>query len=343
MRVRTLIICLFFFAAVISCIDPYDPQLVGGERYLVFDGVLTDAPGPHRFLLSQSAGYNSEESVFDQRVTGAIVSVTDDLGNVTRFANEGRGNYTSPVGFRGQAGRRYALTVRYKEQTYQSEPELLQPVPDIDRVYWNYQPKITAVGPGVFAVFIDLNDPAHTENFYQWDWTHYEQPSFCVLFKPQNVTFAKACCTECWNIARSFGEVITGSDQLVNGNKLAGQRIAEVPYDDTTPYYLAIGQQSLSRGAYQFWQTVQALTGNVGSVFDATPATLTGNINNVKPDGPPMLGYFQVSARKQRVVYVRRSGNPSQPFAKSVFAFWPECEPCTEGLYRTAQRPEGWQ
>ncbi len=328
-----------------SCIDPYDPKLVGGERYLVFEGVLTDAPGPYRFVLSQSAGYNSDESVFDQRITGAEVSVSDDAGVMTRFADAGKGSYVSPAGFRGQVGKRYALTVLYKEQTYKSEAELLQPVTDIDRVYWTYQPKITAVGPGVFPVFIDLNDPADTENFYQWDWVHYEQPRFCVLYTPPGGigVYAKACCTDCWNISRNDGDIITASDQLVNGNKIIGQRIAEVTYDDTTPYYLAVGQQSLSRGAYQFWQTVRALTGNVGSVFDATPATLTGNINNTKPDGPPMLGYFQVSARKQRVMYVRRLGNPLQPFAKNVFSPWPDCEPCTESPYRTGTKPDGWQ
>ena len=110
-----------------------------------------------------------------------------------------------------------------------------------------------------------------------------------------------------------------------------------------TPYYLAVGQQSLSRGAYQFWLMVRGLTGNVGNVFDAMPATLAGNINNVKSDDPPMLGYFQVSARKQRIVYVRRTRNPSQPFAKNVFSFWPECEPCTESPYRTGTKPAGWQ
>jgi len=345
MLVRTLI-TLFFFAALISCIDPYDPKLVGGERNLVFDGVLTDAPGPYRFLLSQSAGYNSEESVFDQRVTGAAVSVTDDAGIVTRFANEGRGNYVSPTGFRGRVGRRYSLMIGYQGQTYRSEPELMQAVPAIDSVHWMYQRKATATTPGYFAVSVDLTDPANAENYYQWDWVHYEMPDFCVLYTPpgSNVTYAKRCCpSDCWNITRSNGEILLASDRLINGNRLSGQVVAQVPFDDISPYYLAIGQQSMSRGAYQYWQTVQALTANVGSVFDATPATLTGNISNTNAGGPPMLGYFQVSARKQRIVYVNRLSGAGLPFAKNVYPFWTTCEACTEGLYRTAQQPEGWR
>ena len=340
-----LLLTSWLLAALTSCIDPYDPHLVGGERYIVFEGVLTDAPGPYRFSLSQSAGYTSDESVFDQRITGAVVSVTDDAGTVTRFVDAGKGNYLSPDGFRGQPGRRYALTVAYQGQTYQSEPELMQSVPVIDSVYWAYQPKITASGPGNFVVYLDLKDPANAENYYQWAWIHYEQPDYCVLYKPNgsNATYAKRCCTDCWNITRSNGNILTASDRLINGNRLAGQRIAEVPLDDITPYYLLIGQQSLSRGAYQFWQTVQALTGNVGSVFDATPATLTGNIKNQNAAGLPMLGYFQVSARTQRIVYVTRTGAPKQPFAKTLFPAWPDCEPCSEGLYRTGIKPDGWR
>lgn len=346
MRPHSFLSSLFLLLALSSCIDPYDPKLVGGERYLVFEGVLTNAPGPYYFSLSESAGYNSTESVFDRRVTGAELTVTDDAGRATRFIDVGKGRYISPAGLRGQSGRRYTLTVRYKGQNWQSEPELMQPVPDIESVSWVYQSKLTPGGPGVFPVYVSLTDPADTENYYQWDWKHYEQPDFCVLYTPPGsaISNKKLCCTDCWNITSSTGEIIMASDRLINGNKLAGQRIAEVPYSDVGPYYLAIGQQSLSRSAYQYWQTVQALTGNVGGVFDATPATLTGNIKNQQAAGSQMLGYFQVSARKERIVYVTRlTGGGQQPFAKDIYPLWPICEPCTESPYRTGVKPEGWQ
>ena len=345
MRPNSFVMSLSLLIVLVSCIDPYDPQLVGGERYLVFEGVLTDAPGPYRFSLSKSAGYNSTESVFDQRVTGARISVTDDVGVVTRFMDAGRGNYVSPNGFRGQPGRRYALTVGYQGQTYQSESELMQPVPTIDSVYWTYQKKATSVAPGNFIVYLDLTDPVNAENYYQWDWIHYDKPDYCVLYRPSGslVSYAKRCCSDCWNITQSNGGILTASDRLINGNRLAGQRIAEVPLDDIAPYYLLIGQQSLSREAYKFWQTVQALTGNVGSVFDATPATLTGNIKNKDASELPILGYFQVSARTQRVVFVNRLGARAQPFAKTEYPFWTDCEPCIESLYRTGIQPEGWR
>ena len=344
MPVRWLWLCILLTGAA-ACITPFDPNLVGGDKYLTFEGVLTDAPGPYRFALTLSAGYNSTESVYDQRVTGGKLWVTDDAGLRVDFADDGKGNFTSPVPFRGQTGRAYTLHVLYQNQTYQSQPERITSVPPIDTVYSAYQsgtlPGLTT--NGFFDVFVDVTDPADAENQYQWDWIHYEQPNFCVLYSVQAATFAKPCCSDCWNISRSAGQLILASDQLINGKRLTGQRIMQVPFDDTAPYYLKIGQYSLSRGAYQYWKSIQTLTGNVGGVFDTTPATLTGNLRNLDPAGRSMLGYFQVSAYRQRIVYIRRLGVLAQPFAKTTYPVYPTCEPCTESLYRTARKPEGWQ
>jgi hypothetical protein len=144
-------------------------------------------------------------------------------------------------------------------------------------------------------------------------------------------------------LKRSLGKIFIASDRLVNGRRLSGKQIAEVPNDDILPYYLRIGQQSLSRGAYHYWQTIQNLTTNVGSVFDIPPATLVGNLHNADPGGTPLLGYFQVSFRKEEIVYINRFRASVQPFAKTVYPYWNVCEPCTESLSRTAQRPNEWQ
>ena len=333
-----------------TCVDPYDPKLVGGEKYLVFEGTLTDAPGPYRFALTLSAGYNSQESVYEERVKGAKVWVADDRGTRTNFTDDGQGNFDSPAGFRGEVGRTYTLGVVYDGQTYRSDPELLRPVPPIDTVYSSFR-RITTPGTevsGEFPVYLDVDDPAGQENYYQWDWIHYTKPDFCLLFRQSAAIYWKRCCSPCWNIVSSAGQILIASDRLVDGRRLAGQPIAAAPNDDVSPYYLKIGQQSLSRGAYQYWLAVRNLTGNVGSVFDIPPATLLGNLHEEVSGGVPsggraILGYFQVSGRQEKVVYVSRYLAPVQPFAPTVYPYWNTCEPCRESLYRTGKQPEGWR
>lgn len=329
---------LFLFLA--SCVDPYDPKLVGGEKYLVFEGTLTDAPGPYRFALTLSAGYNSTESVYEERVQGAKIWVTDEQGTRTDFIDDGLGNFDSPAGFRGKVGNEYFLTIQYDSQTYRSDPELLRPVPPIDTVYSSFR-RITTSGTkisGEFLVYVDVNDPPG-ENYYQWDWTHYYRPTGCLF---ENLQWRR-CCSRCWNIVRSSGQIHIATDRIVEGRRLTGQQIAVAPYDNASPYYLIIGQQSLSRSAYQYWLAVRNLTGNVGSVFDIPPATLVGNLYPEKPGSRRILGYFQVSSRVEKIVYISRNLAPVQPFAPTIWPFNPVCYPCDEGLYRTGIQPEEWR
>ncbi|SOD79638.1 DUF4249 domain-containing protein [Spirosoma fluviale] len=343
MTVRFWLLILSLLA--VSCVEPYDPQLKGGSKYPVFEGTLTDAPGPYRFALTLSAGYNNQESVFDERVKGATMTLSDDRNRRTIFLDDGRGNFSSPTDFRGEPGRTYTLTITYQELTYRSDPELLRPVAPIDTVYTRFQSIPGSNINGEFRVFVDVNDPAAEENYYQWDWIHYEKADNCLLFRPSgtNVTYAQRCCSDCWDISRSAGQILLASDRLVNGRRLSGQRVAAAPNDDISPFYLRIGQQSLSREAYQYWLAIQNLTGNVGSVFDVPPATLAGNLRNTNTTGPPLLGYFQVSARREKIVYINRLRAPVLPFAITQFPFWNTCAACTESSYRTGQRPDGWR
>ncbi len=338
---KRLWVLIFLTLLLTTCVDPYDPKLVGGEKYLVFEGTLTDAPGPYRFALTLSAGYNNTESVYEERVKGAQVWVNDDNGTRIDFIDDGKGNFDSPTDFRGEIGRTYKLTIRYGGQTYHSDPEQLRPVPPVDTVYYSFR-RILTLGTklsGEYPVYLDINDPPGEENYYQWDWVHYYRPIGCLF---ENFRW-RPCCTRCWNIVSSAGQILIASDRLVDGRRLTGQPITAAPYDDIFPYYLKIGQQSLSRGAYQYWLAVRNLTGNVGSVFDIPPATLSGNLHVDTPGGRPILGYFRASARKEKIVYISRYLAPVQPFAKTEWPFNPICFPCEESLYRTGKQPEGWR
>ncbi len=338
--------CAFIFLTLLltTCVDPYDPKLVGGEKYLVFEGTLTDAPGPYRFALTLSAGYNSTESVYEERVKGAKIWVTDNEGNRTDFVDDGLGNFDSPAGFRGREGSTYKLSIVYEGQTYYSDPEMLRPVPPIDTVYASFRRNTTpgTKVSGEFLVSLDLDDPAGEENYYQWDWVHFGKANFCRVANVSGRLFWVRCCSRCWNTVSSVGKVLIATDRLVDGRRLSGQQIAVAPYDDVSPYYFKVGQQSLSRGAYQYWLAVRNLTGNVGSVFDIPPATLTGNLRENVPGGRPILGYFQVSGRKEKLVYINRFLAPVQPF-QTGFPYLSTCFPCEESLYRTGKEPEGWR
>ncbi|CAH0994537.1 hypothetical protein EMA8858_00647 [Emticicia aquatica] len=352
MKFLTQFFIAIFSVCLIACVDVFDPKLKGGIPSIVFEGTLTDQPGPHYFVLSFSAGYNSSESVFDKYVNAAKVWITDSKNIHTDLIDLNRGQFSTPDGFRGQIGNAYTLHVRTSDGVeYASNAETMRFSPPIEKVYTEYKP-ITTPRPqyrGTFNVFLDIKDPVSEGDYYRWTWKNYQKANYCEVYTvprtdpPQR--FFRKCCDDCWNITQCLGCVNVASDKLVNGRTLAKQNIGQIPYDDTSPYYILVEQMSLSKEAYLFWSNVKAQANNSGGIFDTAPATIRGNIKNLTDASKPMLGYFQVSAVKQKAVFIQRNNISLPPYSTGLisYPFDVECAVCNESPYRTARRPLDWK
>jgi Domain of unknown function (DUF4249) len=352
MKILIKLLLSILIVSLVACVDAFDPNLTGKEPQIVFEGTLTDQVGPHYFVLSFSAGYNSKESVFDRYVNAAKVWITDEKSVRIDLIDLNRGQFRTPDGFRGQIGKSYILHIRTSDGVeYASNTETMRPSPPIDKIYTEFKLSTTPkpLYRGNFNVYIDVKDPASEGDFYRWSWKNYQKPSFCEIYTvprtdpPQR--FYKNCCEPCWNITQCLGCVKVASDNLVNGRTLAKQNIGQIPFDDITPYYLLVEQMSLSRDAYNYWSSVDAQANNSGGIFDTAPATIRGNIKNLTDAAKPMLGFFQVSAVSQKVAYIQRNGVGVQPFSIVMpnYPFHTDCAACVESPYRTARRPIEWK
>jgi len=105
------LVALLLFSSI-ACIDVFDPKLVGSKPKIVFEGALTNLVGPYFFQLSYSAGYNSQESVFDKFVNAANVWITDEKSNRTDLIDMNKGQFSTPAGFKGEVGKTYQVHKR---------------------------------------------------------------------------------------------------------------------------------------------------------------------------------------------------------------------------------------
>jgi len=99
MKKVSLLLASILLFILIACVDEFDPKLVGGTPSIVFEGTLTDQPGPHYFVLSFTAGYNSKESVFDKYVNAAKVWIIDAKGVRTDLNDLNMDNLVRPMVF----------------------------------------------------------------------------------------------------------------------------------------------------------------------------------------------------------------------------------------------------
>lgn len=107
MKMKGLIGCIAFFL-VIGCEKVIDVPLDEAEQMYVVEAVIKDQPGNNAILISKS-GTVYESSNF-QKVTEAIVEVSDEVGEVFVFEHQGEGEYWNET-FAVEPGLRYDLKV----------------------------------------------------------------------------------------------------------------------------------------------------------------------------------------------------------------------------------------
>ncbi|WP_128547864.1 DUF4249 domain-containing protein [Larkinella soli] len=355
MRFFSSITILMLGLLVCRCVTPINPDARSLPPSLVVDGLVTDQPGRNRVSLSLTAAY--KQTALNLLVQNASVTVSDDANRRVEFRETSPGYYQPDTSWRGVAGRTYTLNIQLSDgRSYRSKPELLRPVVPIDTVYVEFTQKLR---PGTqsynkgFDVYLDLKDPATPDDYYRWSWVHYERPYFCGTVKIpecsgcQNfIEYGVLCCGPCWDIIRYQNEINIASDNSINGNRISRRPLTRVPFTSYLPYYLEIEQQSLTKEAYQYLFTLNDMISNSGGLFDAAPATLTGNLSSTGNAEELVFGYFAASAMVIKPFYVDRRNAPAFPDLMDLPPALPSPAPCTacvESPFRTQHPPKWWQ
>ena len=345
-RFWALLTVLFYPGLLASCVTEYQPDTINSTPALVVEGAITDQPGPYTIKLSRTAEYSYKS--INLLETGARVIIADTLGNQETLLEKGGLYSTKPGGIQGVAGRKYTLTIQTKDGTiYQSDTELLKASPPIDRLYYEYQYNPTALTndkANQWSVFLDSKDPPTANDFYRWQWTHYEFLNYCrTQDLPDGGRFGIGCCSPCWGITQCYINCINiKSDVAINGKSISHQPITQVYYDAATSYYLEVKQQSLSRAIYDFYKTANQQVSQSGGLFDAAPGAVKGNIHATNRPEALVYGYFAAIGESTSHLLVDRSTGRGQPVYAQVTGSGGNCVTCQNDAYQTPIKPRWW-
>lgn len=348
---RYSLLTIFVLLLINACQYPVDssalPEL---KRFLVIDGELTEDYGKIRVNYTLTDVTPQGAYLFPPPPANASAYVLDSQGNQTNFALDGSIN----TNFHGVVGETYRLFVFADGESYESTPQTMPACPEIDSLSVIYTREITRAPEDLsydgFDIYAQTTDIPNQDNYYQWDWIHYERAVGCAIVEEDGRDVLYPCNPgDCWNISYNT-RIVVQSDQLRDGQPLA-HKVVRVPF--ATPpgkYYLRVEQRAITPSVFAYLQSLETQTQNVGSIFDIPAQTRfspnTYNVNNPKEQ---ILGVFSVFSYRRKIVYIDRTqkipGATAKvsyippPYSSNPFA----AAPCIESLYRTQIRPEGWE
>ncbi len=351
LRFYLLLSFLGLLFAPVACVDSFsDPALENTkEQKLIVDGLITTDVEKFKVTLSKSKAPLDRKS--PDIIANANVVIVDNLQNKYELFHTTQGVYQTKTLQRAIVGRSYKVMIDLLNgEKYESSPELVKAVPNIDLIKDNFVDAIDVNGQRTpyFDVTAEIQDSPEKRDYYRWDWVNYQYLVYCEnkLSNGAAKTLTRTkCCEDCWAIKRTYGEIDLSDDNLFNGKKMS-QLIAKVPFVSRRPYYMDIGLSSISEAAHQYWRTVKAQVKNVGGVFDNPPVTIKGNIRNVANPDEQVFGFFGASATTRKQIYVLRSKALSVPLIPAIGArviFAPGCSTvCPEGDFKSRVKPKGW-
>lgn len=276
-----------------SCEDEISPELEKADPILVIDAWLTDQPGNQVITITKTQPYF--DNTLPPGVSGATVSIIDDLGNTFLFQEDAavKGNYVwTPVSNEviGTIGQTYTLRVVHENETFVSSSRMGR-VPVIDSLTFTFEEK-TSILPEMYVAEFwakDFTGPNDTYRIKTWK-------NGVLLNKPSELNLAYDAG---FSAGGNFDGVIFATPIRQGVNPFDEDENDEFlsPYVPGDSIYVEI--HSITLAAFNFLSEVAIQTDRPGGFSElfATPlSNVSTNIFNENPNGKAVLGFFNVAA-----------------------------------------------
>jgi hypothetical protein len=260
-------ILLFLFAAftslsLTSCLDVVDIDVPEGKPLLAVEGQITDQAAPPTVKLSMTQAYFNDAT--PPTVSGATITLVDDLGGRDVLRETSPGLYTGSGALRGRIGGSYTLTIEANGQTYRAQTEIRR-TPEVDSVTLIHKEQQLGYDEGMYALY-NGPEPAGVGDYYRFK-----------VYKNGK-------------LFNEPGDLIVRSDELVDGNYINGIELNEEPLKPGDR--IRVELNAIPRDYFFFLNEMFGQINNVG-LFATTPSNVRTNVLNTQSGSDkPAVGYF---------------------------------------------------
>lgn len=316
MQVNRLLLILFPFILLLpGCIEPFNPEIDEKQISLVVDGTLTDQEGYHSVRISRSSGYNDPEFTPE---TGCLVEIISERGDRVILNEYNSGLYEQWIeqSFL-EINQVYQLHIITGEGTeYYSYPDTLFPCAPLDHIYYEQETRETFERDRPMQgiqFFTDIEIPEHHARNYRWKmeetWEYHAPHLIQFIYTGEIIGLEEESDSlkYCWK-TQDIHNIRTLTTSQVVGNNVNRIPLIYVSNQSNrlkVKYSLLVKQYSLSEQAYQYWYQLENQSSKGGELYETQPVRIEGNVYNPSDPDERILGYFNVSAVKEKRIFVR--------------------------------------
>ena len=311
---------IFFLSLVITigCREIYNAPISSPDTgYLVVEGFI-NSTGLTTIKLSRTTKLSDGDTIVFEY--GATVTIEGDNNDISLLMEKENGTYVSDE-LNLIPSEKYMLHIKTSDgKEYISDPTPYRLTPAIDSITWKRENGL--------QIYVNTHDAQNNTWYYKWEyeetWEYhsayptslkyrYEYPSPApveavwrnALHIPDSSLF------RCWKSEISTN-ILIGSSEKLSSDVIYFPLYTIPPASEqlSVLYSVNLKQFAISRENYYFLQKMKKNTEQLGSIFDAQPTELKGNIHCTTDSNEIVIGYIDVSQEQSKRIFISNAEVP---------------------------------
>jgi hypothetical protein len=292
------------------CKVPYNPPLkTSNVHYLVVEGFI-NGNGVTTIQLSRTRNITWGDTANIIIETGAKIQIEDQNNGVYPLTENGSGIYTGTYSF--YSGNQYRLRVATADgKEYVSDLVPFKPSPPIDDITWDFK-------NGGVQIYANTHDPLNNTKYYRWaygeTWEFHSVYNSTLIWNSrlEKVVPRTEQVDTCWKTIHS-SDIFVGSSARLTEDVINQAPLNFIAKNDdriSMLYSILVTQYGLDSTAYNYWSAMKSNTENIGSIFDAQPNNIRGNIHCTTDTSEIVIGFMSAGTTEQKRIFINHNQMP---------------------------------
>jgi hypothetical protein len=186
---------------------------------------------------------------------------------------------------------------------------------------------------------VNTHDPANNTHYYRWvydeTWQFNAKYRSDYMLDTNTNTIVQR--TMAQDVYSCFGNDVSSNILLTSTAKLSKDVVYQSPLTSIplssekfeTRYSILVKQYALTPDAYTFYQNIKTNTEQLGSIFDAQPSQISGNIHNVANASEPVIGFVSITNVQTKRIFI-----PGSIVPLNIYTIYPYNCAADTALYK---------